>query len=136
MYSSTVEMRVKYGETDAMGYLYYGNYALYYEVGRTELIRDLGFSYKELEEKGIMMPVVEYRSKYVRPALYDDVVTIKTSLRDLPKGRRITFYTELFNEKKQRLNTGFVVLAFVDKGSGKTMDLPSILKEKLTPLFD
>ncbi|HLR36638.1 MAG TPA: thioesterase family protein [Chitinophagaceae bacterium] len=136
MYSSIVEMRVKYGETDSMGYLYYGNYALYYEVGRTELIRDLGFSYKELEEKGIMMPVVEYRSKYVRPALYDDILTIKTSLRDFPKGKKITFYTELFNEKKQRLNTGFVILVFVDKRSGKTTGLPPILKEKLTPFFD
>ncbi len=135
MYSSTVEIRVRYGETDTMGYLYYGNYALYYEVGRTDLIRTVGLTYKALEEQGIIMPVVEFRSRYLRPARYDDVVTVKTSLRTLPEGRKITFYTELYNEGGKLLNSGFVTLAFVDAMTQKSIAVPNILKERLRPYF-
>lgn len=135
MYSSTIEIRVRYGETDAMGYLYYGNYALYYEVGRTDFIRTLGVTYHALEQSGIIMPVVEYRSKFVRPAHYDDLVTVKTTLKSLPEGRKITFHTEIFNADEKLLNAGFVILAFVDKQSGKTIPMPEVLMEKLSPYF-
>ncbi len=84
MYESTTQVRVRYGETDQMGYLYYGYYALYYEVGRAEAIRQLGFTYKELEDMGIVMPVAELNAKYLRPALYDNLITVKTILKELP----------------------------------------------------
>ena len=97
MYSATTHIRVRYGETDQMGYLYYGYYALYYEVGRAESIRELGFTYRQLEEMGIMMPVIELNSQYFRPALYDDLITVKTILKELPDGPKIRFHSELYN---------------------------------------
>src|SRR4051794_37614902 len=97
-----------------MGYLYYGNYALYYEVGRAELIRQLGFTYRQLEEMGIVMPVAELRSQYLRPALYDDLITVRTILKDLPAGPKVEFHTELYNEKEQLLNKGVTTLVFYD----------------------
>src|SRR4029079_6263659 len=101
MYESLTEVRVRYGETDQMGYLYYGYYALYYEVGRAEAIRQLGFTYRELEEMGVMMPVVELNAKYLRPALYDNLITVKTILKQLPDGPKIQFHSELYNEEGQ-----------------------------------
>src|ERR1700754_2764458 len=114
MYTATTQIRVRYGETDQMGYLYYGNYALYYEVGRAEAIRQLGFTYRQLEEMGVMMPVVELRSQYLRPALYDDLITVKTILKELDGGSKIEFHVELFNEQEQLLNKGVVSLVFYD----------------------
>src|ERR1041384_2936714 len=99
MFTATIQIRVRYGETDQMGYMYYGNYALYYEVGRVEALRTLGVSYKEMEEQGIMLPVAELHTKYLRPALYDDLVTVKTTLKELPAHHKIQFHSELYNEK-------------------------------------
>ena len=135
MYSSEVRIRVRYGETDAMGYLYHGNYSLYYEVGRTDMIRTLGLTYKELEASGIIMPVAEHYIKYIRPALYDDLLTVKTILKEMPEGKRITFHTEIYNENKKLLNTGYTILAFVTVSTGKTTTLPKILTDKLSPVF-
>ncbi len=135
MYSTTTEIRVRYGETDAMGYLYYGNYALYYEVGRTDMIRTLGLTYKQFEDSGIIMPVAEHYSKFLRPALYDDLLTINTLLKERPSNNRITFHTEIYNGRKKLLNTGHTVLAFVNKATGKTIPLPDLLAQKLAPFF-
>src|SRR5687768_14814630 len=98
MYTSETQIRVRYGETDQMGFLYYGYYALYYEVGRAEAIRQLGFTYRELEALGIQMPVVELHARYLRPALYDDLITVRTILKELPESPKIEFHTELYNE--------------------------------------
>jgi acyl-CoA thioester hydrolase len=136
MYISEFKVRVRYGETDQMGYLYYGNYALYYEVGRAESIRQLGFTYRELEEQGILMPVVELNSKYLRPALYDDLITIKTMLKELPQGKRIQFHSELYNEKGELLNVGVTTLAFLDPVQKRTITIPEVLLQKLAPFFD
>ncbi|RYZ55853.1 MAG: acyl-CoA thioesterase [Sphingobacteriales bacterium] len=135
MYTATTQIRVRYGETDQMGFLYYGNYALYYEVGRAEAIRDLGFTYRELEEMGIQMPVVELNSKYLRPALYDDLITVKTTLRELPDGPRISFHSELFNEDGQLLNAGVTTLVFYDPKERKKVNMPALLSERLAPFF-
>ncbi len=135
MYTTNIEIRVRYGETDAMGYLYYGNYALYYEVGRTDMIRNLGITYKELEAAGLIMPVTEYHTQFLRPALYDDLITVKTILKEWPENRRITFYSELYNESGKLLNTGSVTLAFVDAATGKTCEMPPLLSDKLRPFF-
>ena len=135
MYTHETQTRVRYGETDQMGYLYYGNYALYYEVGRAEMIRDLGLSYREMESKlGVMMPVMSLQMRFVRPALYDELVTIRTTLRELPT-RTITFHMELFNEKKKLLNGGLVKLCFVEMATNRTVAPPQYLIEKLQPFF-
>ncbi len=135
MFTSTTQIRVRYGETDQMGYLYYGNYALYYEVGRAESIRQLGFTYRELEEMGIMMPVVELNSHYFRPALYDDLVTVKTILKELPDGPRIQFHSELYNEAGVLLNRGVTTLVFYDPKEKKKAHMPEELLSRLAPFF-
>lgn len=136
MYEATTQIRVRYGETDQMGYLYYGFYALYYEVGRAEAIRQLGFTYKELEEMGIMMPVVELNAKYIRPALYDNLITVKTSLRELPEGSKIKFHSELYNEEGQILNVGVTTLVFYDPKKKEKVNLPHELAIRLAPFFN
>lgn len=135
MYTSTTQIRVRYGETDQMGYLYYGFYALYYEVGRAEAIRELGYTYKQLEEMGIMMPVVELNAKYYRPALYDDLITVKTILKELPTDSKISFHSELYNEQGQLLNKGVTTLVFYDPKEKKKVDMPGELSVRLTPFF-
>lgn len=135
MYESITEIRVRYGETDQMGYLYYGNYALYYEVGRAEAIRQLGFTYRELEELGVFMPVVDLHSQYLRPALYDDLVTVKTILKELPEGPKIQFHSELYNEQKQLLNKGVTTLVFYDPKEKKKVNMHPELKKRLEPYF-
>jgi acyl-CoA thioester hydrolase len=136
MYTSTTQIRVRYGETDQMGYLYYGYYALYYEQGRAEAIRQLGFTYRELEEAGVIMPVVEMNAKYFRPALYDDLVTVKTSLRILDKeSQQVQFHSELYNESGKLLNEGIVTLVFFDPKTRRKISTPQVLFDKLAPYF-
>jgi acyl-CoA thioester hydrolase len=110
MYSHTTHIRVRYGETDQMGYLYYGQYAQYYEVGRVELIRSLGITYKELEEQhGIWLPVVSLDMRFVRPAYYDDMLLVVTEVRTMP-GTHIVFHVDIFNEQQKKVNGGRVRL--------------------------
>ncbi|RYD56488.1 MAG: acyl-CoA thioesterase [Sphingobacteriales bacterium] len=135
MYISTTEIRVRYGETDQMGYLYYGNYALYYEVGRAEAIRQLGFTYRELEEMGVMMPVVELNVKYFRPALYDNLITVKTILKQLPDSPKIQFHSELYNEQGQLLNVGVTTLVFYDPVKKEKVEMHEELHKRLEPFF-
>jgi acyl-CoA thioester hydrolase len=135
MFVTETRIRVRYAETDQMGYLYYGNYAQYYEVGRAEAIRTLGLSYKEMEEKiGVMMPVMSLQMRFVRPAHYDELLTVRTTLRHLPTDT-ITFYMEIFNEKKKLVNGGSVKLCFVEKATNKTVPPPQYLMEKLIDFF-
>jgi acyl-CoA thioester hydrolase len=135
MYQHETQVRVRYAETDQMGYLYYGKYAEYYEVGRVEAIRALGATYRELEsEMGIMMPVMSLQMRYVRPALYDELLTIRTCIRDLPNST-IIFHIEIFNEKNKLVNGGSVKLCFVDMKTRKTVPIPLNLLEKLKPYF-
>lgn len=136
MYTSTTQIRVRYGETDQMGYLYYGYYALYYEQGRTEAIRQLGFTYKELEAQGVIMPVIELNAKYHRPALYDDLITVKTSIKTLDnKQTDIAFYSELYNEAGKLLNEAVVTLVFYNPKVFKRIAIPEVLYNKLIPYF-
>ncbi|MGH1436321.1 MAG: acyl-CoA thioesterase [Lewinella sp.] len=128
--------RVRYGETDQMGYLYYGNYAQYYEIGRAEMIRSLGLSYRAMEEEhNVLMPVMTLQCRYVRPALYDELITIRSTLRHLPQ-KTITFHMELFNEKGKLVNGGSVKLCFIDAKTNKSIETPSYLLEKLKPYFE
>ena len=136
MYSHDFQKRVRYGETDQMGYLYYGNYPQYFEIGRVEMLRSLGLTYKAMEEdQGILMPVVSMNIRYVRPAHYDELITIRTTLRQLPD-RFITFNMELYNEEGKLINGATVKLCFVDAQSGKTIPAPEMLVEQLNPYFE
>ncbi|TXB62271.1 acyl-CoA thioesterase [Phaeodactylibacter luteus] len=136
MYTNEFQKRVRYGETDQMGYLYYGNYPQYYEIGRVEMLRSLGLTYKAMEEEeGILMPVVSMQIRYVRPAHYDELINIRTTLRQMP-GRYITFHMELFNEAGKLLNGASVKLCFVDRSTGKTIPAPALLTDKLRPYFE
>jgi len=135
MLSQEINIRVRYAETDQMGYVYYGNYATYYEVARVETLRNLGFSYKILEEQGVMMPVAENKSKYIRPAKYDDLLTIKVIVDEMPK-MRITFKYEVYNEQKKLINLGETVLAFVDMKNGRPCAAPESIKQLLGSFFN
>ncbi|MGV3594231.1 MAG: acyl-CoA thioesterase [Sediminibacterium sp.] len=135
MYTHVTNLRVRYAETDQMDIVYYGNYAQYFEVGRTECIRELGFTYKTMEEMGIRMPVVEMEVRYLRPAHYDDLITIKTILKELPADHSISFYNEVYNEKGKLLTTGKVTLFFINIETGKRASMPETLREKLLPYF-
>lgn len=136
MYQHDTQLRVRYGETDQMGYLYYGNYAQYFEVGRVETIRSLGMSYKELEEQhGIWLPVVSMEMRFVRPAYYDDLLTVHTEVRKMPD-THITFHTELFSEPRKLINAGTVRLCFFDAAAKKVVTAPALLLERLSPYFE
>lgn len=135
MISHSCNIRVRYGETDQMGYVYYGNYASFFEVGRVEWLRNIGVSYKEMENKGIMLPVLNLNIEYKKPAKYDDLITIKTTLIKLPSVK-IEFDFEILNEKNELLTTGYVSLVFIDKNTNKPTRCPEYLLEKIKPLFD
>ena len=135
MYQFTTPIRVRYAETDQMGIVYYGNYAQYFEVGRVETIRSLGMSYKALEDMGVMLPVVEMNIKYLRPAHYDDVLNIQTTVKELPTDHKITFHQEIFNEAGKLITTGTVWLYFLDKETRKSVLIPKELQEKLSTYF-
>lgn len=135
MFEATHQLRVRYAETDQMNVVYHGNYAQYFETARTESIRHLGFTYKDMEAMGIMMPVVEWHAKYIRPAHYDDLLTIKTTLNELPTDHRLEFKQEVYNEAGKLLTIGRVVLYFVDAATREKAVMPAILREKLAPYF-
>ncbi|GIV26522.1 MAG: thioesterase [Bacteroidia bacterium] len=123
MITAETKIRVRYAETDQMGFVYYGRYAEYYEIGRVEAMRKLGLSYKEMEEKGILMPVIEYHIEYKKPAFYDEEIILLTTIKELPK-LKITFHHECFNAKGDLLNKGYVTLVFLKKENKKPILAP------------
>jgi acyl-CoA thioester hydrolase len=135
MFISETKVRVRYGETDQMGVVYHGNYAEYFEVARTETIRQLGLTYKEMEAMEIVMPVVELHIKFLRPAHYDDLLNVKTILKELPANHRIEFHQEVYNEEGKLLTTGKVVLYFMNIKTMEKMTMPKQLEEKLMSYF-
>jgi acyl-CoA thioester hydrolase len=135
MYESTTKIRVRYAETDQMNVVYHGNYAQYFEVGRAEGIRKLGFTYKELEAMGILMPVVDFHSKFLRPAHYDDLLIIKTMLKELPTDHRIEFHQEVYNEAGKLLTIGKVALYFISAATHEKTSMPYAFREKVAPFF-
>lgn len=135
MYTTQTQIRIHYALTDQMGVVYHGHYAQFYEIGRTEAIRTLGYTYKDIEAMGIIMPVVDIHSKFLRPAKYDDLITVKTTLRELPIHHKIVFHSEIYNEKGDLLNVGDVTLYFMHAATMKRCEMPAELKEKITPYF-
>lgn len=135
MFITETLIRVRYAETDQMNVVYYGNYAQYFEVARAESIRNLGLTYKEMESAGVMMPVVEMQTKFLRPAHYDDLLTIKTIMKELPVDHRILFEHEVFNQEKKLLTLGKVTLYFVKIGSFERTVMPETMRNLLKPFF-
>ena len=121
--------RTRYGETDRMGYVYYGNYAQYYEVARLELMRAMGISYVELEDSGIMMPVLDMQITYFRPAYYDDELRISCEVKEKPSSRMLFEY-QVYNSKNELINKGSTTLVFVNKVTGKPMRCPQEIADK------
>jgi acyl-CoA thioester hydrolase len=122
------QVRVRYGETDQMGYVYYGRYAEYFEVGRVETIRSIGMSYKLIEEQGILLPVAELRVNYKRPARYDDLLRVRTMIPEIPRSYFLTRY-EIVNEAAELIVTGMVRLAFVDQQRQRPVRVPGFILE-------
>tara|TARA_B100001029_G_C15023243_1_gene431961 strand:+ start:803 stop:1204 length:402 start_codon:yes stop_codon:yes gene_type:complete len=130
MYTKKIKLRVRYAETDQMKYAYYGVYAQYFEVGRVELLRSLGITYKELENLGFELPVVNYNIDYKKPAFYDDELIIESTIKKLPS-RKIVFDYRTLNAKGIVLNTAQTTLVFVDSKTRRPCQCPSILINKL-----
>lgn len=135
MMQSEIQVRVRYSETDKMGYCYYGNYATYLEVARVELMREYGVRYLDLENAGIIMPVLELKSKYIRPAKYDDLLTIKVKVPKKPRAR-IVFEYEIYNEENVLLNVSETTLVFVDLKTNKPTLPPEILEKAMAGFFE
>lgn len=134
MLHNCIDIRVRYGETDAMGVVYYGNYSLYLEQGRTEWLRGLGYTYKGLEKSGIMLPVVNLNIDYKQPARYDDLIRITTSLKAMPTAK-IIFVYEVHNQQAELLCTAETTLVFVDKKTGKVRRAPDNFLNTLKSLI-
>jgi len=135
MFTKEIELRIRYAETDRMGYAYYGNYATYFEVARVEAMRALGMSYKDIEDSGVILPVKEFSVRYKKPAFYDDNITIKVTIKEVPKFR-FGFHYETRNDKREVLNTAFTELVFVNKQTGRPMVIPENLRLLFKPYFN
>ena len=134
MFQSTTTVRVRYSETDQMGIVYHGNYAAFYEIGRTDALRELGLTYKQFEDNGIMMPVLDLAFNFHKSARYDDLLTIRTSLNTLP-GVRIRFDYQIFNEEEQMITSGHATLVCVNMSTKRPCKCPEDLTNKLIPYF-
>jgi len=130
MYKTIISTRVRYGETDQMGYVYHGNYAQYLEMGRLEWLRELGLSYKEMEENGIMLPVYSLNIRFVKPAFYDDILSITTSIKKTP-AVRIEFYYEIHNQKGVLISTAETTLIFINMKTGRPIKCPKYILDKI-----
>lgn len=134
MIKNTTKFRVRYAETDQMGYVYYGNYAAFFEVGRVELLREMGLSYREMEEEGIILPVRDFTTRYYKPATYDEEIFLETRVEEMPSVR-ITFHYDLRNAKDELLTSSKITLVFADKSTGRPRPMPKVLADKMSQHF-
>lgn len=134
MISFETSIRVRYAETDRLGFVYYGNYAQFFEVGRVEALRAMGFSYKALEESGIGLPVLSYNIKYFKPAFYDDLLRIRTIMHEVPEVR-LNVEHETYNDAGELLNKADIVLVFYDIAAKKPCSAPAEWREKIKSLI-
>lgn len=135
MYTSDIQIRVRYAETDQMGYVYHGNYAAYFEVARTEAFRQLGIRYKDLEAEGVGMPVGEIRTRFRRPARYDDLLTVRLMLKQPAEGSRVLFEYEIYNEAQELLTEGHTLMVFVNTSTGRPVPAPASITERMASYF-
>lgn len=134
MLAHTINIRVRYSETDQMKYVYYGNYAQYFELGRAEWLRNLGISYKDMEDSGIMLPVIDLHIKYFKPATYDDLISLTSKVAKLPSAK-ITFEHCIYNEQKELLTTGESTLVFIDIKKNKPTRVPQYILDLMKPFI-
>ena len=130
MISHTYKIRINYSDTDKMGFVHHSNYARIYENARWELLREIGIPYSKIEENGIFMPVIDMDFRFIKPAYFDDLLTVTTTILELPTSR-IKFEFELKNEEGEIINTSNLSCAFIDSKTSKVLRPPSILLEKL-----
>ncbi len=135
MFLTQTQIRVRYSETDQMGVVYHSNFFPYFESARAESIRQLGFTYADIEKMGVIMPVIDVHCRYLRPARYDDLLTVTTMLKELPIHHKIEFHHEVFNELNELLAIGKIILYFMDAASMKRTTMPEALLEKLRLYF-
>lgn len=136
MLETETKIRVRYAETDQMNVVYHGNYAQYFEVARAECIRQNGFSYKQIEELGVIMPIVDLQIRFLRPAHYDDLLTVKAILKELPTEHKMEFFHEVYNEEQKLLTTGKVVLYLIDAVTKEKTTLPKEFLDKVKHFFE
>jgi len=135
MIITETKIRVYYEDTDQMGVVYYGNYARYYEIGRTEMIRDLGFTYRQMEEMNIMLPARSLKINYMKPAHYDDLLIVRTIIDTIPKVK-FPIKTEIYNEQGELINSGEVVLVFYNSKTNRPTSAPKFFIDEMTRLFN
>jgi len=135
MFTASTQIRVHYALTDQMGIVYHGHYAQFFEIGRAEAIRQLGFTYKELEAMGVIMPVVDLHVRFLRPVKYDELITVRVTLKELPVHHKIVFHSEVLNEKMELCTLGEVTLYFMEAATMKRCAMPAPMVERLFPYF-
>ena len=128
MYTHFTQVRVRFAETDHLGFVYHGNYLLFFEAARSESLRNLGWSYAEMEKEGVMLPTLEVQLKYLKPNFYDDLLNIKTIIKEMPNGTRFFFEQEVYNEKKELTTLGKITLVFVDTKTKRPTSMPEKLR--------
>ena len=135
MIKGNYKIRIRYADTDQMGYVYYGRYANFYEIARVELFRSLGFSYKDLEDNGVGMPVIEMKSKFLLPIKYDEEIKIITYIKEIPN-LKITFTYKLFNSEDLIVNEAETILTFIDLKKMKPIRIPNELMTIIMKKFN
>jgi acyl-CoA thioester hydrolase len=135
MYRGETQVRVRFYETDKMGYMHHSNYARYYELARTEAMRDIAYSYKQAELEGTFMPVVKIESKFLKPLFYDDEVRVTTLIKEMPRFGMLSFEHEFFNQDNELVHTGIVVLAMINSATNKRENGPAFFIEQLKKHF-
>lgn len=134
MIETKTQLRVRYSETDKMGVVYHANYAQYFEVARTEMFRELNLPYDQMEANGVMLPLVDLYCRYYRPAHYDELLTIVTSVDEMPNVK-IKFNYKIYNEKGDLLTDGYTTLVFVDMKTNKPTRMPNYVKDVVGKYF-
>jgi len=134
MLTSRTKYRVRYADTDQMGVVYYGNYVKFYEIGRSEMIRDLGYTYRELEESGVFMPVASVNARFNKPLYYDELISIETTIKNIPQARMV-FYHTIYNEKEQLVHSAEVTLVFLSKETNRPVRVPEYMIKALENVF-
>jgi len=135
MYSHDTKIRVRYAETDQMGIVYHSHYFPWFEVSRAEAIRNLGYTYATLEKTGVIMPVVDVHCRYLRPALYDQLLTVRTIVKELPVHHKVEFFNEVYNETEELLASAKIILYFMEAKTMKRTTMPEDMLNKLKPFF-
>ncbi len=135
MFEKSTQIRVRYAETDQMGVVYHGNFAQYFEVGRAESIRQLGYTYKDMEVDGLLMPVVDLQMKFVSPIVYDEMITVKTKIQEIPTGHKVTFHQEVYSEAGKLACVGQITLYFLDHKTRAKTTPPQKLIEIIAGYF-